>query len=79
MSATGKPLPSEIEEMRKMIDLLRDDAPVFPLWTIGQLKALIDKAVKEARLDEVENIQKASVANLDLYLDDRIAQLKKGS
>jgi len=40
---------STLDEIKEDLINLRDDAPVYPLWTIGDIKAL----VAEARIDEV--------------------------
>lgn len=34
----------ELGEIKELLNSLRDDAPVYPFWTIGQIKALLNNA-----------------------------------
>jgi hypothetical protein len=52
---------NELEQMKRMFDSLRDDAPPFPLWTMGQLRAYVEQERQLARIDELESF----VAELD--------------
>ena len=40
-----------IDKIKEDLDNLRDDAPVYPFWTVGDIKALITEAYKKGYID----------------------------
>lgn len=65
--------------VEKMLNSLRDDALVFPLWTIGDIKAVIAKQREAARLKEIQLILKHHEGRMigKEYLKDRLRYYKR--
>jgi len=65
-----------IDKIKEDLDNLRDDAPVYPFWTVGDIKALITEAKIEA-LDWALNDYNMSDTDTRANLEQYIAQLKE--